>query len=479
MRLSLGASRGRLVRQLLVESLVLSAAGGVVGLALAFLLTRGLLPLVPTDGQPLLINAYPDARILLFTVALTFLTGIVFGLLPALRASRPDPWTTLKDTVGSIAGTGGSLFLRKGLVTAQVALSFLLLFGAGLFVRSLQNLRDDRHGRRARQPGDVPAVAGAQRLHQRARDAVLHRSARAAALRARRQVGGDCRRVDPERFRMGQLDVGRGPSGEGRRGHAGVHELALAWILRDDEDSAARRAGLPSAATSGRAPRSRSSIASSPSTSSRADPRSASTSGRAPVHGPSSTSKSSASSRTRSTKGPREGVRRQVFVPNWGRNSVDVLRSHADQLRGFVQRGAQRGETARCDDAGLRDEDPRSAARRNASHRSPDRAAVGGLRTAGDDARVDRPLRRHGVRRRAAQEGAGHPAGARRAAGRCDLAGDERGAVAARHWPCRRHSRGDRRRAIHLVAAVWHQPNDPFIAISTTCCWRWCRRQPA
>ena len=65
----------------------------------------------------------------------------MFGLLPALRASRPDLWTTLKDAVGSIAGAGGSLFLRKGLVTAQVALSFLLLFGAGLFVRSLPNLK--------------------------------------------------------------------------------------------------------------------------------------------------------------------------------------------------------------------------------------------------------------------------------------------------------------------------------------------------
>jgi predicted permease len=140
-RLSLGASRGRLVRQLLVESLVLSFAGGVVGLALAFALTRGLLALVPSGGQPLLISARPDGRILLFTLGLTFLTGLVFGLLPALRASRPDPWTTLKDTVGSIAGTGGSLFLRKGLVAAQVALSFLLLFGAGLFVRSLQNLK--------------------------------------------------------------------------------------------------------------------------------------------------------------------------------------------------------------------------------------------------------------------------------------------------------------------------------------------------
>ena len=140
-RLSLGASRGQLVRQMLVESLVLSCAGGVLGVALAVALTQGLLAFVPSDGHPMLIRATPDGRILAFTIGLTFLTGIVFGLLPALRASRPDPWTTLKDTVGSIAGTGGSLFLRKGLVAAQVTLSFLLLFGAGLFVRSLQNLK--------------------------------------------------------------------------------------------------------------------------------------------------------------------------------------------------------------------------------------------------------------------------------------------------------------------------------------------------
>jgi predicted permease len=140
-RLSLGCSRGRLVRQLLVESLVLSLTGGAVGLLIAFWLTRTLLSFVPQVDQPLLISASPDPRILAFALALTCVTAVVFGLLPALRASRPDPWVTLKDTVGSIAGTGGSLFLRKGLVTAQVALSFLLLFGAGLFVRSLQNLK--------------------------------------------------------------------------------------------------------------------------------------------------------------------------------------------------------------------------------------------------------------------------------------------------------------------------------------------------
>src|SRR6185503_7267677 len=131
-RLSLGASRGRLVRQLLVESGVLSVAGALVGVGLA---------LVPSQGQPILIDARPDARILLFTLSLTVITAVVFGLVPALRASRPDVWGTLKDVVGSIAGAKGSLFLRKGLVAAQVALSFLLLFGAGLFVRSLQNLR--------------------------------------------------------------------------------------------------------------------------------------------------------------------------------------------------------------------------------------------------------------------------------------------------------------------------------------------------
>jgi len=145
-RLSLGASRWRLVRQLLVESLVLSFIGAAVGIGLAFLLTRGLIALVPAGSSPLLITPTPDRRILGFTFALTCATGIIFGLLPALRASRPDPWTTLKDTMGSIAGAGGSLFLRKGLVTAQVALSFLLLFGAGLFVRSLQNLQGTSTG---------------------------------------------------------------------------------------------------------------------------------------------------------------------------------------------------------------------------------------------------------------------------------------------------------------------------------------------
>jgi predicted permease len=144
-RLSLGATRGQLVRQLLTESVLLSMIGGALGIAISVALTRGLIAFIPQQ-QPLLIQPTPDLRILSFTFVLTLITGVVFGLLPALRASNPDQWATLKDTVGGIAGTGGSLFLRKGLVAAQVALSFLLLFGAGLFVRSLQNLQTTHTG---------------------------------------------------------------------------------------------------------------------------------------------------------------------------------------------------------------------------------------------------------------------------------------------------------------------------------------------
>jgi predicted permease len=141
-RLSIGASRLQLIRQLLIESLVLSLAGGAVGVLLSMVLTQGLLALLPQDGAPLLVQPTPDLRILTFTLVVTLITGIVFGLLPAMRASKPDTWGTLKDTAGGVTGgSTSSLYLRKGLVAAQVALSFLLLFGAGLFVRSLQNLQ--------------------------------------------------------------------------------------------------------------------------------------------------------------------------------------------------------------------------------------------------------------------------------------------------------------------------------------------------
>ena len=139
-RLALGASRSRIISQLLVESLALAVAGGLAGLALAVWMDRALMSFLPAGDSPLTISTTPDWRILTFSLALSLLTGILFGLAPALQSTRPQLANTLKDQVGSIAG-GTSVGLRKTLVAAQVALSLLLLIGAGLFVRSLTNLK--------------------------------------------------------------------------------------------------------------------------------------------------------------------------------------------------------------------------------------------------------------------------------------------------------------------------------------------------
>ena len=93
-----------------------------------------------------MLRAKPDLRILAFNGGLALVTALLFGLAPALQAMRVDLWSTLKDVVGAVAGTGGSVRLRKGLVIAQVAFSFLLLAGAGLFVRTLSNLKQMNSG---------------------------------------------------------------------------------------------------------------------------------------------------------------------------------------------------------------------------------------------------------------------------------------------------------------------------------------------
>jgi len=140
-RLAIGASRGHIVLQLLTETLSLAAMGGLVGLALAFWADKALLRIyLPSDSTGLNITTLPDLRILLFTLGVTILTGLVFGLVPALQTTRPDVGRVLKDEAGAVVGGGGHNRLRKTLVVAQVALSLLLLIGAGLFLRSLENL---------------------------------------------------------------------------------------------------------------------------------------------------------------------------------------------------------------------------------------------------------------------------------------------------------------------------------------------------
>jgi predicted permease len=142
-RLAMGATRPRIIGQLLIESLFLSVLGGITGLAIAFWADRALMKIyLPSDSGGMNISSAPDLRILLFNLAVTLLTGIIFGLVPALQTTKPNIAGTLKDQAGAVVGGGGNHRLRKGLVVVQVTLSLLLLVGAGLFVRSLANLRN-------------------------------------------------------------------------------------------------------------------------------------------------------------------------------------------------------------------------------------------------------------------------------------------------------------------------------------------------
>jgi predicted permease len=138
---ALGASRGQVVRQLFVESMILALAGGLAGLILSTWLTRGLVRFLPYDPEALSLSTTPDARVLVFTTAVTLATAVVFGLLSAFRGSRVQAAATLKDEAGSVTGGHGHVRLRKTFVALQVSLSLLLLIGAGLFVRTLDNLR--------------------------------------------------------------------------------------------------------------------------------------------------------------------------------------------------------------------------------------------------------------------------------------------------------------------------------------------------
>ncbi len=140
-RFALGSGRWRIIFQLLIESLLLSLAGGLAGLALAFAIDKALIGFLPSSTTPLALSSVPDFRVLVFNLLLSVLTGIVFGLVPALQSTSPDLAPVLKDQATAVAGGSGK-HTRKLLVVAQVSLSLLLLIGAGLFTRSLQNLKN-------------------------------------------------------------------------------------------------------------------------------------------------------------------------------------------------------------------------------------------------------------------------------------------------------------------------------------------------
>jgi len=140
-RLALGASRRRLLGHLLFESLVLAAAGGALGLAVAHWTLRGILAtLPPRTVGPNVLTASLDGRVLVFAVLLALLTSVVFGLYPAWQASRAELTLALRDQSGQTTAGRSTGVFRKGLVTLQTAISLLLLISAGLFGKTLLNL---------------------------------------------------------------------------------------------------------------------------------------------------------------------------------------------------------------------------------------------------------------------------------------------------------------------------------------------------
>lgn len=137
-RLAIGASRTRIVRQLLAESLLLSLVGGAAGLGLAWAMLRAFQAALPPDGVVPTLDFALDQRVLWFSLVLSMITGVVFGLVPAVKSSRASVVPALRDAADT-ENRGRRFGLKQGLVVAEVALSLLLLITAGLFVRSLQS----------------------------------------------------------------------------------------------------------------------------------------------------------------------------------------------------------------------------------------------------------------------------------------------------------------------------------------------------
>jgi predicted permease len=138
LRLALGAGRTRVMRQLLTESILLAGAGGILALAIAWWGSTLLVRVISTGESPVPLDMHPDWRIFGFTAAVSLITGVLFGLAPAIRSTHVDPGPAIKE--GARQLTRSSRVLERALVVIQVALSVVLISGAGLFVRTLNNL---------------------------------------------------------------------------------------------------------------------------------------------------------------------------------------------------------------------------------------------------------------------------------------------------------------------------------------------------
>jgi macrolide transport system ATP-binding/permease protein len=161
-RLALGASRGRLVRQLMTESVLLAFVGGCAGLVLSIWVTNLLMALKPSVPLPININVRADWRVLVFTFLFSLVAGIVFGLVPALQASKPELVPVLKDERSAFGHRHTLFSLRNILVIAQVAMSLVVLVAAGLFLKSLRNAQTISPGFDATQVLTMSLATGSQ-----------------------------------------------------------------------------------------------------------------------------------------------------------------------------------------------------------------------------------------------------------------------------------------------------------------------------
>ena len=141
-RLALGAGRGRIIRQFLTESLMLAVAGGIGGALIAMSGIELLVGLVEREPGSVMLDIRPDWRVLLFTIGVCLLTGFIFGLAPAWRSARMNVSNTLKEAGRGLTGSARRMGAGKLLVAGQIALSVMLLIGAGWFVRTLMNLQN-------------------------------------------------------------------------------------------------------------------------------------------------------------------------------------------------------------------------------------------------------------------------------------------------------------------------------------------------
>ena len=236
-RLALGASRGRLIRQLLSESLLLACAGALSGILVANVLGRLLVAMISTQQDSTFLDLSTDYRVLGFTALLAIVTTILFGLAPAVRATKSSPASSMRASGRGLTAHRERFGLRRILVVTQVALSLVLLVGALLFTGSLRNLVGLDAG--FRQDGILIANLGYDTLKIPKERRIEYRRQLVEKIRAIPGVAcrGACRHHSAERQRLAAADSHRR-----EKGASGGSDSCHAWILRHSGNAVCRRA---------------------------------------------------------------------------------------------------------------------------------------------------------------------------------------------------------------------------------------------